>query len=416
MIKKGIAFFALFTYLYPVALVFLPLDTGRILHLIGIIYVFLYRDARISKEFFRFFLYTIPLIVMGWAATAIYNDACDFSLLMKIISIILYSFSSIMVVDLIANASKRFSVYTVFEWIVYAAVVQAILSLVLFVNPDLKDIYLSLVKQSETAEDIMLRQSAFRLIAVAKSQYANMAVMYGFAMLCAITLMFSGKSSFYRNKLLFYCSLLLIFVAGLLSARTFFLILFFAFCYFTYLLWIRKGLRMILHIGLIAGFLVGLFFASMSLLEDSEYASTYKWAFEWYINMSETGSFETKSTDTLQSMYILPDNLRTWWIGDGEFHTKNGGFYMNTDVGYLRNLFYWGLIGSFLIYAVQCMYCRTVMKATHVKLMKQLCFFVLLWVFAYNVKEFWFADLYWALFLAIFVKSNAIVVNVNKGI
>ena len=406
MLKKSIAFIALFTYLYPVAIIFLPLDTGRILHLISIAYIFLYKRAKISKEFYCIFSYTIPLFLLGIAATALYNDAYDFSLLIKLSSIVLYAFSAIMVVDLIAKASKSFSEYTILEWVIYAALVQAFLSFLLFFNPTLKDLYLGVVSQSETGEDIMQVQSTFRLIAVAKSQYANMAVMYGFALISAITLAFSGKSSFYNNRILFYSSLLVIFVAGFLSARTFFLLLFFAFCYFSYLLWHKKGVKVILYICLLGGFLIGIFFLSMFLLEDSEYSRTYQWAFEWYINMSETGSFETNSTNTLQSMYLFPDNLKTWWLGDGQFYNESGSFYMNTDVGYLRNLYYWGILGSISIYVVQFCYYRVVEKTANRFLLKRMCLFIILWTFAYNIKEFWFADLYWMLLLATFLKSR----------
>lgn len=55
-------------------------------------------------------------------------------------------------------------------------------------------------------------------------------------------------------------------------------------------------------------------------------------------------------------MYVFPDNLKTWIIGDGYFSnpyntdpfyigTRSRGYYMGTDVGYLRFIFYFGLIG-----------------------------------------------------------------------
>ena len=60
-------------------------------------------------------------------------------------------------------------------------------------------------------------------------------------------------------------------------------------------------------------------------------------------------------------MYIFPDNLKTWFIGDGYFDNpyysdsepyyvgpKMGGYYMGTDVGYLRFIYYFGLIGLFV--------------------------------------------------------------------
>lgn len=55
-------------------------------------------------------------------------------------------------------------------------------------------------------------------------------------------------------------------------------------------------------------------------------------------------------------MYVFPETLKTWIIGDGYFLNPSdidsyytgkiyGGYYMGTDVGYLRFIFYFGLIG-----------------------------------------------------------------------
>ena len=66
-------------------------------------------------------------------------------------------------------------------------------------------------------------------------------------------------------------------------------------------------------------------------------------------------------------MIVFPDNLHTWIIGDGYFDNpfnrdmnyigpNFGGYYMATDIGYLRFLFYVGLIGLllFCVYMVAC--------------------------------------------------------------
>ena len=71
----------------------------------------------------------------------------------------------------------------------------------------------------------------------------------------------------------------------------------------------------------------------------------------------ETGRWQTSSNDILLNhMFVLPDNLKTWIIGDGyganptdydpyyigkDYH----GFYMGTDIGYLRFIFFFGLLG-----------------------------------------------------------------------
>jgi len=49
----------------------------------------------------------------------------------------------------------------------------------------------------------------------------------------------------------------------------------------------------------------------------------------------------------METMVVFPDNLKTWIIGDGYFNNplNPNRFYMETDVGYLRFIFYCGLIG-----------------------------------------------------------------------
>ena len=83
-----------------------------------------------------------------------------------------------------------------------------------------------------------------------------------------------------------------------------------------------------------------------------------RFAFEGFFSLWEDGEWQTTSNDRLVNMYVWPDNLKTWLIGDGYFESpyftdayyigKGGGsaFYMHTDVGYCRFLFYFGLLGT----------------------------------------------------------------------
>ena len=57
-------------------------------------------------------------------------------------------------------------------------------------------------------------------------------------------------------------------------------------------------------------------------------------------------------------MYVYPETLKTWIIGDGYFSNPKSdpyytgeiypGFYKDTDVGYLRFIFYFGVTGLLL--------------------------------------------------------------------
>jgi hypothetical protein len=92
-----------------------------------------------------------------------------------------------------------------------------------------------------------------------------------------------------------------------------------------------------------------------------------RFAFEGFFSLAEKGEWEVSSNDRLMKMYVFPDNAKTWIIGDGYFDGPTNtdpyyvgptmtGFYMWTDVGYLRFIFYFGLIGlvAFMVFFFKC--------------------------------------------------------------
>ena len=95
---------------------------------------------------------------------------------------------------------------------------------------------------------------------------------------------------------------------------------------------------------------------------DNKFRERTRFAFEGFFSMAEEGHWRTGSNDKLATMIVFPDNAETWLIGDGYFVNPDAdpyylgesteGYYMNTDVGYLRFIFFFGLIGL----SVFCMY------------------------------------------------------------
>ena len=92
-------------------------------------------------------------------------------------------------------------------------------------------------------------------------------------------------------------------------------------------------------------------------LRNSEIRSLVRFGFEGFFNLVETGHFRTSSSDILiNRMYVFPEETKTWLIGDGYFENSRNdinylgdstklGFYMGTDVGYLRFIFLFGVPG-----------------------------------------------------------------------
>lgn len=91
-----------------------------------------------------------------------------------------------------------------------------------------------------------------------------------------------------------------------------------------------------------------------------------RFGFEGFFKYFEKGTFSYDSNETLKNMYVWPDNAKTWIVGDGYFDNPHdndphytgeitGGFYKNTDVGYLRFIYYFGLVGlvAFSFYFIE---------------------------------------------------------------
>lgn len=91
-------------------------------------------------------------------------------------------------------------------------------------------------------------------------------------------------------------------------------------------------------------------------LYNTDPAIQYKlrFAFEGFFSLYEKGEWDVGSNSRLEHMFIWPDNIKTWVIGDGYFSTPQDDYYylgpiydyyMGTDVGYSRFLFYFGILG-----------------------------------------------------------------------
>ena len=106
------------------------------------------------------------------------------------------------------------------------------------------------------------------------------------------------------------------------------------------------------------GYLGGVFLLILNqqqeMLEENGISTGY--AFEIFDKFSETGEIQSNSFIATNEMWkTIPKEIDTWIFGDAKYMDENGGYYMGVDVGYLRIIFYGGLIGLFfyLLYMVK---------------------------------------------------------------
>jgi len=413
---KILLFLALFSYFYPVKFKVAPISSAMIFQLIGL-FLFLWKicvKGKLNKKIIIFYGYGILIFFIGIFSTVVFNDAYQFEYaLTKGIYIFFYSFGAYLIVFLMKRLSNTFSFYTILEWMIYISLVQAFISFAFFFFPNIFEIYKNFVVLDEKSEAKATILNAFRLIGVG-TMYATAAVQYGMVMWGTI-LLYKQEGSFFSKHIFFCSSLICLFcIAGIFSGRTFFVILLMTVFYIFFLNGTKKAFtsfkdffKLFLPVSFIGALIVFYLFSNNEKMMD--------WAFELFFN-SDNKLMESKSMNDLSEMYLFPDNIKTWLIGDGRSSAAGGGFYMHSDVGYIRSLFYWGLIGTVTYYFINYKFYTILKNMVSNIYIRKYFLTILLWFFIYNSKDFWGIAQYFVLYLMVLLNVSPQSHNEEKAI
>lgn len=115
-------------------------------------------------------------------------------------------------------------------------------------------------------------------------------------------------------------------------------------------------LRLIIKIlfGIVL-FCLGFYFLFPTMTEHL-IENVFPFAFEPFYRLYYNDSFSTSSTDKLGEMWESIPTIKEILLGTGYFTDPfTGAYYKHTDVGILRNLFYWGIGGYGLLIIYQLM-------------------------------------------------------------
>ena len=170
----------------------------------------------------------------------------------------------------------------------------------------------------------------------------------------------------------------------------------------------QKGVRVLGFVALVGFIGYGLYrFAVPDAARELLETRLFPWAFESAYSFVERGTFETSSTTEIwEDMIFLPDSLKTLFIGNGIFVDPiNPEYnYMDTDSGYIRFIFFSGLLGSFFfyLYFVLFLYLVTELTSDRRKLVFIFSFCVAIFVGQIKFPFLYLASVHGPLFLLLF--------------
>ena len=169
----------------------------------------------------------------------------------------------------------------------------------------------------------------------------------------------AGQTDFEEHPVrgaLYFISFAIISIFGNMISRSTIVGTILAVISFAILKWPRDGVvRFGKTWGIISGgILIAVTAVVLSYRYDLSFRSNIRFGFEGFFALAEQGQWRVTSNEILKGMVVWPETLETWLIGDGFFDNPNipdrfgrlyGGYYMKTDIGYLRYIFYFGCVG-----------------------------------------------------------------------
>lgn len=355
-------------YFFPIETVFLPgMNTKMALAGIGLLILgkrlAQRRDAGINKDFFVLSLLALGISLISLLTMTI-NNTPDASFLTYFVSMWVWMGGAYTVVRWLDTAYGYVNVRLVCNQLIAVCVIQCLIAWTKDVYPPLQ----AWVDSFVGGEAFMGNTKEARLsgigaaLDVAGLRFSAVVVMIGY-------ILSKAEELSHKQVVTYLISFLIIAIIGNMMSRTTTAGVGLALVYWIYstnLLSLKQNIKnqkLWFWLGGILCVIIPVFIY-LYFANDTFYKNI-RFGFEGFFSLWETGEWQTSSNDILlEHMVVFPDNWVTWLIGDGyaanpmdktlsffdPYYTGPiyHGYYKGTDIGYLRYIFYFGLVGTFV--------------------------------------------------------------------
>ena len=323
------------------------------------------QELKADKSFF-YLTILAGLVSFCGIFSVTYNSTEDYAYATYITSCWVWWGAAYTACQVIKWVHGRITWVHVVNYLTAVSVFQCFLALAMDQNKPLKQFVNSIALQ----EDLVFKGNVHRLyglgaeLDVAGSRFAAVVIMIIFVLAT------TKIQKRWYEYLIYLLAFVFITVAGNMIARTTLLGIIISLAYLGFLK-IRQTTNVERNYTRLWKWIFGVLVVAIPLAVYSyntnpQIRKNMRFGFEGFFNYFEKGSFSYDSNETLKNMYVWPDNLKTWIIGDGYFNNPvavdpyftgeiTEGYYKNTDVGYLRFIFYFGMIGllTFSFYFIE---------------------------------------------------------------
>ena len=394
MANKIIKLLTLFFYVYTIRFAFIPFTSTRMmLAYLGFILYFVNSLHSFKLKIPPFFLKVIMIsfsFCLWGIICLLYNSSNDYVLINKVlIPILTFPFSAYFVIKILFWKNPNFSFISLLKYFVFVCFIQAIISVAAFLIPQVQDFLFNIQVVSDIRETALLQTMGRRFSGLG-SGFVSGGIIFGLALL-SIPLIFYAEKQTLRKGTMYILFYIVIAFSGICTARITFVSILLSVIF----LLIIRGFnfeRLIKQTGTLFKIVIFTFLLLVMIVYvfpiSNWFANVLPWAFEMFENYFEYGKMEASSVNILmEHMFIFPSQIKTYIIGDGRFLEDDGYYYMGTDVGYLRLIYFSGIIGVILYFLIEIFVLLNLRKLnTHNPIYNRFFLVLFIYLVILNVK------------------------------
>ena len=240
----------------------------------------------------------------------------------------------------------------VINYIIISFLIQSFLQWFFFLFPSVSSLFNIFRTESMILNNI--KYSGYRGLAISSTGFFGLSSAYGLVSI----IYFTKYNTLFKNNILKYIVFFLLYSGTFFAGRTGFIALPFILILLIADLKNNRQNKEIYRKKLKQLGIVFLSFLLIILLtmQIPKFSKMYNYVFELVKNISNGKGFFTTSTDKLIKMYDIDISSKTFFVGDGKYTVFLNGepkYYQGTDVGYLRKILYFGIIGILLSFVLE---------------------------------------------------------------
>lgn len=315
-------------------------------------------NSNIDRSIFQISLWALAVSFVAWMATVL-NNTHDYTFATYIVSMWVWLGGAYAVVRYIKHVHGKLSVELVANYLIAVCVMQCVLALIFDANMAALQWRL----RTFTGEAFMGATDEDRLSGIGCALDVAGLRFSAVLILSAWMIMKMAVHNKMGMSIMYLICMLFIVIVGNMISRTTSVGASLGFAYIVWALFFGERSKSKSRLTSIFSIVIAIT-VSMSVIlynTNQKFHDNIRFGFEGFFSLVEKGEWQTNSNDILQNMVVWPDNAKTWIIGDGYIENPLDerlssydqyyigpifhGYYMQTDIGYCRFIFYFGLTG-----------------------------------------------------------------------